>query len=113
MQWLYDLQDDRKTYSHDHGHFLPGAPDWTSVTLAQSAELPHELSADGGGLDDYELKRLATRLESLTMEDIAEVVRGIPSTWQVTDEELETAAAFFDFRRVPTAARLRDLTKRI
>lgn len=113
MQWLYDLQDDRKTYSHDHGHFLPGAPNWTAVALAQSAELPHELSADGNGLDDNELERLAARLESLTMKEIAGVVRMIPAAWPVTDEELETAAAFFDFRREPTAVRLRELANRM
>lgn len=113
MQWLYDLQDDRKTYSHDHGHFLPGAPNWTVVTLAQSAELPHELSADGNGLDDNELVRLAVRLESLTMNEIAGVVRMIPAAWPVTDEELEIVAAFFDFRREPTAVRLRELAKRM
>jgi hypothetical protein len=113
MQWLYDLQDDRKIYSHDHGHFLPGAPNWSAGTLAQSAELPHELSADGDGLDDNELERLAVRLESLTMGEIAEVVRKIPAAWPVTDEDLEIAAAFFDFRREPAAERLRALAKRI
>lgn len=113
MQWLYGLQDDRKTYSHDHGHFLPGAPNWTVETLAQSAELSHELAADGDGLDDNELHRLAVRLDSLTMEEMASVVRKIPAVWPVTDEELENAAAFFDIRRKPTAGRLRDLAVRI
>lgn len=113
MQWLYDLQDDRKTYSHDYGHFLPGAPNWTLETLAKSAELPHELSAECEGLDDNELERLAARLESLTIEEIAGVVRMIPAAWQVTDEELEIVAAFFDFRREPTAVRLRGLARRI
>lgn len=113
MQWLYDLQDDRRTYSHDHGLFLPGAPDWTADSLAQDVDKPHKLASEGIGLDDNELRRLASRLESVTMEDIAQVVRQIPSTWPVSDEELETAAAFFDFRRLPTAARLRDLAIRI
>ncbi|WP_372719370.1 hypothetical protein [Novipirellula sp.] len=113
MQWLYDLEDDRKTYSHDHGHFLPGSPDWTVETLLQSAQDSHELSADGDGLDDNELSRLAERLESLTIEEIAGVIRGIPAAWPVSDEELETAGAFFDFRRIPAAGRLRALAERL
>lgn len=113
MQWLYDLQDDRKTYSHDHGHFLPGAPDWTIGTLANSADLPHELDADSVGLDDHELLRIADRLESLTQRELSNVFVRIPLQWSVTDRELAAAGAFFDYRREHVACRLRALATKL
>lgn len=113
MQWLYDLLDDRKMYSHDHGHFLPGAPDWNADSLAESADFPHELQANPAGLDDNELLRIADRLETLAARDLAEVVGRIPSDWHVSDRDLATAGAFFDYRMSPTAVRLRALAARL
>lgn len=113
MQWLYDLNDDRKTYSHDHGHFLPGAPDWTERTLADSVDVPHELQADGAGLDDTELLAIAARLDSLTQTQLAEVLARIPLEWPVSDQELEFVGAFLDHRRSPVAIRLRTLADQL
>ena len=78
------------------------------VDLQLDAVLESQSDSRGGSLP---VKRLAARLESLTMEEIAEVTRKIPAAWAVSDEELEVARAFFDFRREPTAVRLRDLAE--
>lgn len=113
MQWLYDLQDDRSTYSHDHGHFLPDGPAWTADTLAAAADLAHELDAEPAGLDDNELLRIAGRLESITRHELAQVIHRVPPEWPTSDQELEVVGAFIDFRRCPVANRLRTLAERI
>ena len=50
-QWLHDTTDDMKLYSHDHGHFLPGSPDWTVESLLGNYEVAHSLGTSPEGLD--------------------------------------------------------------
>ncbi len=108
-QWLYDVMDDLKLYSHDHGHFLPGSPDWTTESLLASREVANPLGTSPEGLDYNELARVADVLENLTTSDLRSVLCGIPSSWPVSDFELETVGFFLDSRRLPVARRIRQL----
>lgn len=109
-QWLVSGDEENKYYSHDHGHYFSqhGGPNWTAEALRQDASAPVPLpGADPQHLDQAEMSRLADGLEALTPEEIAEELANIPSSWPVTDEELEAVVGFADQRRTGVATRLR------
>ena len=112
MQWLYDLTDDWKTYSHDHGHFLPDSPDWTTASLEKSVHIAHEIGTDGENLDDNELQRVIRRLDQVSRDELAQILSRIPVGWPVTDSELETVGWFLEVRSTDVATRLRQLASR-
>jgi hypothetical protein len=108
-QWLYDTSDDLAMYSHDHGHFLPGAPNWTVESLLENVEVSHFLDTSPAGLDYNELGRVAAALENLARDQLVEVLRAVPASWPVQDAELEVLGYFLECRRSPVAARIRRL----
>ena len=108
-QWLYDATDDMKTYSHDHGHFLPGSPDWTVESLMNHTEEAHSLDSSPEGLDYNELENVAGRLENLKAAELNAALCCVPKSWPVTDKELEMLGSFLDTRRLPVAQRIRQL----
>ena len=108
VQGLFDLTDDRAMHSHDHGWFLPPVGgSWTRDALFEEIDEPHELAANGAGLDLIEVERVATRLEALTREDFLSVVSAIPRAWPVTSQELEAVGVFLEHRAPRVAERLR------
>jgi hypothetical protein len=110
-QGLVAIDRDRAFYSHDHGVFLPPEGfDFTDTELLAKATTPHEFSADPAGLDPLEIDRVATRLESLTRTEILDVVTHIPTTWPVSNKELEHVGAFLECRAPKVAERLRART---
>jgi hypothetical protein len=111
-QWLYAEPEERRLYSHDHGHYLPNGPNWSIDTLRAHVDEVHRGPWPTGGLDSEELRRLAGALRGLTRSDIAEAVSGIPISWTVTaDSELETVGWFLERRAIPVAERLESLTE--
>lgn len=113
-QWLHDAKRDMTTFSHDHGHFLPGNHKWTVVRLRQHVDQPRELGADEAGLDPAAILEAAEAIEALTPDDLARVLRTIPASWdQIPDEDLECLGWFLDRRRPGVAQRLRGLAGRI
>lgn len=58
-QWLYESVRENRLHSHDHGHFLPGGPDWTIPQLESCVDEPHQLAGDPSGLDVDALDRYA------------------------------------------------------
>ena len=109
QQWLYTGSAENAYYSHDHGHFFPGGPDWSPTTLTAVGTIPQQLPTPPDGLDRPEIDRLANAIEAVTREEIDDVMSKIPSTWPVSDGDLEALASFLDARRVPAAGRLRGL----
>jgi len=109
QQWLYATGEDNAYYSHDHGLYFPGGPNWTPELLEQNVDTEYALGADQQGLDHDELTRLATELEQIAQEDIDRQLSNLPADWPVTDEELEAVATFADQRRQPVAERIRSL----
>ena len=113
MQWLYDANDDMTTWSHDHGHFLPGSPDWTVETLKQHLDTPRPVPNTTSNLNPNSLESAADSLELLSRGQIAGVIKRIPMAWAVSDEELEYLGYFLEYRTQPTADRLRHLAATI
>jgi hypothetical protein len=109
QQWLYSAPAQNAYYSHDHGHYFPGGPDWTPAALAAMGTNACQLSIPPSGLDRGELQRLAGAIEAVTRQEIDAVLAKIPSGWPVSDGELDRLGAFLDARRGPAAARLRAL----
>jgi len=112
MQWLYDVTADWQTYSHDHGHFLPGGPDWSVANLKEKVDIAHEIDPEAANLDDNELARIADRLDSIARSELVQVMAGIPDIWPVEDHELEAVGWFLENRCSQVADRLRTLANR-
>lgn len=109
MQWLYDLSDERKTYSHDHGHFLPGGPNWSIEALEQNVDTPHEIDPLSRGLDPGELARMAGVLDNVGREAIRTIMQAVPVQWGIGAADLEAVGWFLERRRAGVAQRLRAL----
>lgn len=109
QQWLYSSTADNAYFSHDHGHFFPGGPDWTPASLAATGTNAHNLGVPADGLDRTELGRLADAIEAMTEEAIDLVMSKIPAAWPVSDDDLAALSGFLDSRREVVAARLRSL----
>lgn len=107
MQWLVATGADNTYYSHDHGHYLPGGPNWTVDTLQANATNPYPLGLATEGLDAEEIERLAARLETVSEEEIRVELSKLPADWPVTDEELDAVLEFAVARRTAVAERLR------
>ena len=115
-QWLYALRDEHKTYSHDHGYYFPGGRNWPSnpdqlrVCADQSHLLQDDVpSADPAGLDAATVADVADRLEAVSRDELAEILRGVPPEWPVTDEALELLGFFHERRAPQVAGRLRSM----
>jgi hypothetical protein len=108
-QWLIKQPADWMYFSHDHGHYLPGSPDWSIAQLTTEQDTPHPLSSDPSGLDAVAVGEFADGLEALTRPELAAALSRLPLDWPVTEDELEAVVDFADRRRLPTAGRLRTL----
>lgn len=106
-QWLIGVGEDNAYYSHDHGHYFPGGPDWTVDSLGTNVGNPYSLGAPPDGLDAQELERLAGALEAVTEEEVVSELAKLPAEWPVTDDELEAVLDFALARRGAVAERLR------
>lgn len=104
-QWLFQISDEHKTYSHDHGWYLPeeGA-DWSRSALLAHVDEEHFPSWDPADLAQDEIKRVAEALRSVTRSALRDILQGVPASWSVTNAELE-AVGFFMERRAPAAAK--------
>ena len=108
-QWLFDGADDEKTHSHDHGHYFPSGPSWTRADLVASAAVPHPLGHPTNGLVKAEVERVADRLEQISQAEIGAILRLLPSSWPVTDEELAGIGSFLAERAPAVSTRIRVL----
>jgi hypothetical protein len=106
-QWLYAQTDDLKLYSHDHGHYLPGGPNWSEFTLIGQVDEAHQPGHPADGLDRDAVEEFATRLEQLGRDDFIPIMRSVPSSWSVTDADLEAVGVFAERRAPAVAGRLR------
>jgi hypothetical protein len=106
LQWLYGVAEDNAYFSHDHGFYLTG-PDWTEASLQAARDTSFALSIPPTLLEPTELMRIATALDDLTRGAIDAELSKLPSSWPVSDTELDAVAEFVDYRRGPVAARLR------
>lgn len=107
-QWLYDTDNDRSTYSHDHGLYLPPAMNagWTDQDLQREVGTPRLLPVPAHGLDQAELERVAAALRELSRAQILSVLAEVPQSWNVADTDLEALGWFLEQRAPAVAGRL-------
>lgn len=103
QQWLYASPDNR-TFSHDHGHFLPGGPSWTPESLQQAIveppSLPGAIPHGHGGLDATTIEHTyETLVQHVTQEAIAIAVSAYPGSWAISLAHRATLAYYADSRR--------------
>ncbi|WP_203841813.1 hypothetical protein [Winogradskya humida] len=108
-QWLYDLDHDHTIYSHDHGLYFPPTDQgrWSLADLEAAADLANELPDSRGGLDSDQVTLVATKLEAVTRSQLAAIMRTIPSSWPVSNDDLEALGWFLEHRAPAVAERLR------
>jgi hypothetical protein len=108
-QWLYDLDDDRRIYSHDHGLYLPpvGSGSVEQAALIAAVDVPNELPDARDGLLPAAVDEIAEELESVDRVMIADVLNSVPSSWPVSDDVLEVVGWFLERRAPAVAERLR------
>lgn len=109
QQWLYDIDDDRRLYSHDHGLYLPTGWWADSVSLTASVDHPHVLPDPPSGLSPTAVDEVAGKLEAVTRDDIASILNQVPASWPVTNQVLETLGWFLEQRAPGVASRVRTL----
>jgi hypothetical protein len=110
-QWLYDLDNDRMTFSHDHGLYFPPTDKglWTRQELINQADQAHELPDARVGLSGEAVKSVALALEQVTRTDLAAVLCSIPASWPVSDDDLQVLGWFLEYRAAAVANRIRAL----
>lgn len=107
-QWLYDTASDRSVWTFDHGFWIGGGEaHWSEASLRRTVDLPWAWNESPSGLSAGTFHEVARRIESVTSDDLLNVVASVPTEWKVTDHELEAVAWFLHRRRVPVANRLR------
>jgi hypothetical protein len=102
QQLIYSNAAPHVVYSVDHGHYVPGGPNWTVAQL-QGAGLPvlHPDLATGCNLDRTDVLDALTRLRGIDDQQIADVIAGPPNEWGfTTDERVETAMYLAHVRRI-------------
>jgi hypothetical protein len=107
-QWLERGQD-AEYHSHDHGFYLPPPGQvWTAASLHAFGTTDHALAgATPTGLDAPELERLAAALDAVTRQELEVCASNIPTSWPVTDGDMEAFVDFALARCQPVAIRLR------
>lgn len=103
-QWLRVEGKDFRYYSHDHGWYLPPeGPGWDSANLEQAVDDTHEFPDPGTGFNLFNGQEAATNFANVSREGLIKVLASIPSSWPVTNEELESVGYFLE-RRAPQVA---------
>ncbi len=103
-QWLYCYTEEQKLYSHDHGWYLPETgPEWSENSLIARVDEPHMPNYSMDGLDPEAVHKIAERLEQINKEKLVPILRSVPTSWAVTDTDLE-ALGFFLERRAPAVS---------
>lgn len=107
-QWLVNVNAENAYWSHDHGWYLPPTgPTWTEAALSREIAQPHMHSDDGKNLSVDAVKYVSARLRELSKSDLVAALSTIPSTWPVTDSELEAVGHFVLSRATSVADRLK------
>jgi hypothetical protein len=110
QQWLYDLDADRTLFSHDHGLYLflnQGRVDRS--VLESVVDDAHELPDPRTGLRQEAVTEVAAALDKIDRASLVNVLRTVPASWPITDEELETVGWFLEHRAPAVATRVRAL----
>ena len=119
LQWMFQGPD-HETHSHDHGWYFPKGTEWNShlgilEEHFDTIKPPGELGLISGsgasyGIDQDALMEYACRLNAVTGEQIAEVLKTVPDEWPVESHQLEALGCFLERRTARAAEYLERLT---
>ena len=105
-QWL--VAEDRSYHSHDHGAYLePAILNSSTIEALQELHQAHELSNYYQSIGASIADEVATRLEELSHEQIAKALAEVPTSWLISDNDLESIGFFLEYRAPQVATRLR------
>ena len=109
-QWLYQTgaNADYEYYSHDHGEYLLNHEGWTPDAIMAVVDEPRTLTPRLSTSLLAGFAELADCIASVTHEQLVEVLSAIPSSWPVSDTQLEILGFFLERRRDAVATRVRD-----
>ncbi len=113
-QWLYQTGTkpnqtetfDYEYYSHDHGEYLLSREEWSLDTILPKVDEPHLLPRYPAPSMLLDSSGLAERITAVTHGQLVEVLSAIPSSWPVSDAQLELIGFFLERRRDAVAARV-------
>jgi hypothetical protein len=77
--------------------------------LQRCVDEPNELADPSDGLAPEAIRRVSEALERIDRDALVKVVRGVPASWPVTHDDLETLGWFLEHRAPAVAARVRAL----
>jgi hypothetical protein len=103
-QFIYEKTPPPRVYSHDHGHFFPGGPNWTAASLGQHNANLDATIVNGCTLTPAEIADAIARLNHVTPADLNEVVAGVPAPWGITPDERTAMIGFLTMRRAALIA---------
>lgn len=107
-QWLTAQAEDQRCYSHDHGHYLPGGPNWNPDEVTRHIDAANLYPYAGNAFKSAIIEDISKRLEAVTHADLVTLLSAIPTSWMVSDDDLETIGYFLEFRAPEVARRLRE-----
>lgn len=99
-QWLYDVDNDRTIHSHDHGLYLPppGAGTFNRDSLVNNVDVPNLLPDSTAGLLPAAIEETINALRGVDRASLVAILNGVPASWPVTDDLLETLGWFLEKR---------------
>lgn len=99
-QVIYENMPPHLVHSVDHGHFLPGGPNWTVAGLwAAAAARPEGIIVQGCGLTAIDMRSACQELRKATDPVIAEAVAVPPDDWGMIMDERIALAEYLARRR--------------
>ena len=109
-QWLYQTgaNADYEYYSHDHGEYLLSRGEWTLDAIMTVVDEPRILAPPLSASSLSGFTELADRIASITREHLIEVLSAIPSSWPVSDTQLELLGFFLERRRDAVVTRVQE-----
>lgn len=113
LQYLYDPSRDMATFSHDHGFYFPGGPRWSEATLQQHLDVPPHPDLCPIGLNAEEIIGAAQALSQISGTDLVPILQRIPSSWDVSDNDLRALGRFLEHRIDGVIGRLVELAERL
>ena len=99
-QWLYDLDNDRTIHSHDHGLYLPppGTGTFDKDSLVNNVNVSKLLPDPTSGLMPSAIEETINALRRVDRGSLVSILSGVPASWPVSDELLETLGWFLENR---------------
>lgn len=99
-QFLYEKTEPQRIYSHDHGHFLSGGPDWNIQGLEnEPAAEPDPSIVRVANITKDELQEAINRLNSIDEKTIAKAVAIPPESWNISMKERIALAKYLQNRK--------------